>query len=545
MGCYAVLMRFAWMLAFATVVGCSVDATSNTGGMNLVPHCEDLEGNATCQQAFPGRPFCSRCVEKEDHQGCVSAPPAPVCQVGGTATESTHSTTEPEESSTSADTSSSSTTTPVADTSTGSSSSSSGEQVSCTEEGQLDEDCEAIDFARAYCFESQCVGCTDAGGDAFCGAFDPDVPFCNEATDRCESCANAAAGFCSGTSPICGDSGACVPCTEHEQCPDSACHIAPGDPLVGECFDEVNVVWVNGNSICPGLGTEASPSCSLAQALTTFLPGESWVVHVIGANYDEHVIAADATVALLGQGAVSVLGEPGLDDASLSIESGFVYLQGVRVRDNLQSHGIVCDSGTLWMDQSEVRDNAEYGIYLTSPCDVTVRRASVHDNAGGGIRQFGGTLQLDNAAVAGNGDGVSGPGINAQYSDIHILYSTIAGNDGVGDDSIQCLEATGSVRNSIVQGLETGSVDIDCFVFDFATNAIDTMAFVGADGVPVDAYDPQWFVDPDQGDFRIVNAPFTQFGNVAVWNSGDPPNDADGTPRPVGGELGFAGVDEP
>lgn len=538
-------MRFAWMLAVAMVVGCNVDATSNTGGMNLVPHCEDIHGNATCQTAFPGRPFCSRCVEKEDHQGCVSAPPPPVCQVGGTATESTHSTGEPEESSTSADTSSSSTTTPVADTSTGSSSSSTGESFTCNEEGQLDEDCEAIDFARAYCFESHCVGCVDAGGDAFCGAFDPDVPFCNPDTDRCETCANAGAGFCSGSAPICTSSGACAPCSEHAECPDSACHIAPTDPLVGECFDPVDVVWVNGNSICPGLGTEASPSCSLAQVMTTFGPGESWVVHVIGANYLEHVVATDATVALLGQGAVSVLGEPGLDDGSLSIESGFVYLQGVRVRDNLESHGIVCSGGGLWMDQSEVRDNAEYGIYLTAPCDVTVRRASVHDNLGGGIRQLGGTLHLDNAAVAGNGDGVSGPGINAQYSDIHILYSTIAGNDAVGADSIQCLDATGTVRNSIVQGVSTGSVDLDCFVFDFTTNAIDTMSFVGADGVPVDAYDPQWFVNPDEGDFRLVNAPFTQFGDVAEWVDGDPPNDADGTMRPVGGELGFAGVDEP
>lgn len=541
-------MRFAWMMVVgASVTACSVDTANNGSGPMLVPHCEELEGNLTCQQAHPGRPFCSRCVEKELNQGCVSTPPAPACQVGGTATESTMTSSMEEESSSSASSDSSGSTTLVADTTADSSSSSSttGAQA-CNEEGQLDEDCDAVDPARAYCFESMCTGCIAAGGDAFCGAFDPQVPFCNADTDRCETCANAAVDFCGGSTPICTADGACSPCTDHAECPDSACHISPTDPLAGECFDGTNVVWVDRAAICPGLGTEASPSCSLAQTLAGIGVGESWVVHVAGGtDYDEQAIAASATVAILGSGVPSLVGEPDLDEASLSIESGFVYLQGVRVRANTESHGISCSGGTLWMDQSEVRNNAEYGIHLTGPCDITVRRAGVHNNAGGGIRQFGGTLVLDNAVVARNGDGVSGPAINAQFSDVQILYSTIAGNDSVGDDSLQCLEATGAVRNSIVQGVETGSVDLDCFVLEFETNAIDTMSFVGADGVPVDEYDPQWFADPDEGDFRLVNAPFTQFGMVAVYQDGDPELDADGTPRPVGGELGFAGVDEP
>ncbi|MBC8068767.1 MAG: right-handed parallel beta-helix repeat-containing protein [Deltaproteobacteria bacterium] len=539
----------AGVLGLLVSAACSVDTTSNDDGPQLVPHCEDLNGDFTCQTAHPGAPFCSRCVPKEMDQGCVAAAPAPACQIdGGSDTEPTVSTTMREDSS-SGDTSTGETgssTSPADTTADSSSSSTTSEPYVCNEEGQLDEDCEALDPARPYCFESSCVGCTAAEGDAFCGTFDAQVPFCNAETDRCESCANAGADFCGGTSPICTADGACSPCTDHAECPDSACHIASDDPLVGECFDNSNVIWVDRSAICPGLGTELSPSCSLAQALVGITPGESWVVHAQGGTpYDEHVIADGVTVAILGSGVPQLTGEPGLNDASLSIVSGTVYLQGVRVRDNLQSHGIACGGGTLWMDQSEVRGNDEYGIYLTSPCEITVRRAGVHSNAGGGIRQFGGTLVLDNAVVARNGDGSRGPAINAQFSDVQILYSTIAGNDGVGNDSLQCLTATGTVRNSIVQGMDTGSVDLDCFVLDFSTNAIDTPSFVGADGVAVDAYDPQWFADPEEGDFRIVNAPFTQFGEVAVWQDGDPPLDADGTVRPVGGELGFAGVDEP
>jgi Right handed beta helix region len=537
------------MFGIGLGAGCSVDTTNNTGGPQLVPHCEDLSGNQTCQAAHPGAPYCSRCVPKETNQGCVAAPPAPACQVDpSTETEASLSTTMGEESSSGTATGSETgSTSSIADTTAdGSSSSSGGEAVVCNEEGQLDEDCEALDFARAYCFESSCVGCIAAGGDPFCMEFDAQVPFCNADTDRCESCASAAVDFCSGTAPICTTDGACSPCTDHAECPDSACHIAPDDPLVGECFDATNVVWVDRSAICPGLGTEVSPSCSLAQVVAGLGVGESWVVHAQGGTpYDEQIVANGVTVAILGAGVPQLVGEPGLDEGSLSIESGTVYLQGVRVRDNLESHGISCGGGTLWMDQSEVRNNEEYGIYLTSPCQITVRRAGVHNNAGGGIRQFGGTLVLDNAVVARNGTGTHGPGINAQFAELQIVYSTIAGNDGVGNDSLQCLTATGAVRNSIVQGIDTGSVDLDCFVLDFATNAIDTASFVGADGVAVDAYDPQWFADPDEGDFRIVNAPFTQFGDVAVWQDGDAALDADGTVRPVGGALGFAGVDEP
>src|SRR5205085_4203791 len=132
---------------------------------------------------------------------------------------------------------------------------------------------------------------------------------------------------------------------------------------------------------------------------------------VAGTPYDEHAVASDATVAILGTGgAPELVGEPGLQDGSLSILDARVYVQGVRITGNPQSHGIVCGAGSVWLDQSESRDNDEYGIFLTSPCDVMLRRASVHNNGGGGIRQFGGTLVLDNAVIGQNGDGVRGPG---------------------------------------------------------------------------------------------------------------------------------------
>jgi hypothetical protein len=85
----------------------------------------------------------------------------------------------------------------------------------------------------------------------------------------------------------------------------------------------------------------------------------------------------------------------------------------------------------------------------------------------------------------------------------------------------------------------------DCFVLDFSTNAIDTNNFVGADSVLVGAYDANMFVNPNEGDMRLDDPPTSPFGGVALWLLGDPPLDIDGTARPMGGEVGYAGVDEP
>jgi hypothetical protein len=129
---------------------------------------------------------------------------------------------------------------------------------------------------------------------------------------------------------------------------------------------------------------------------------------------------------------------------------------------------------------------------------------------------------------------------------VDVIYSTIAGNDGVGADSLQCFETEGSERNSIVVGQSTNSASLDCFPLAFATNAIDAASFAGNGGSHVtDAYNPVWFNDADGGDFRLGAPPLTPFGGIALWVDGDPLFDADGTERPVDGALGYAGADEP
>lgn len=545
-------MAVAWggALGMIAALACSHDTTSSDDGGGFTVHCGDDLGHATCQAAFPTKPFCDLCKPKSESLGCTSSPPAPACSPEGTSISDTgEASSEGEDSSSETTAVDPTTSTATSPDTTAGDSESTGISIACEEEGQLDEDCEAANPSTPYCIGATCVGCLDVGADEFCGALDETLPVCDASTSVCLGCEMGGEGFCTGDAPVCDATGACRGCESHLECSGTACHLAEDDPLAGACFTEEEVLWVDRGAICPGQGSEAVPYCSLAATLAALGPGDNAVIALVGATpYDEHVIApSGATIAILGTAGVpQLVGELDLDEPSLAIEGARVYMQGVRVVGNTETHGITCADGTLWLEQSEVRQNDDYGIYLVGPCDVTMRRASVHNNPGGGIRQLGGRLVLDNAVVGRNGDGGQGPGINLMYADLSVLYSTIAGNDGVGDDSIQCLDSTGTVRNSVITGADVGSVDLDCFVLDFSTNAIDTTQFAGAESELVDEpYDVGWFIDPDAGDFRLLNPPFTPFRDVALWTEGDPLLDADGTARPQGGELGYAGVDEP
>lgn len=533
------------VIAGGVVLGaCNVDTTGTP--VSLVPHCGDLDGNLTCVAEYPSRPYCNICVPASQSQGCVTKAPAPSCSPDGSTAPVTTGDDDASTSGASVGTTgdeTSSTGTP-ADT-TSADTSTTEPALVCRDDGRLDADCDGADPSAPYCVDGGCVGCEAAGGDEFCGALDPAAPACDANTGRCESCDDAPDGFCDGDTPVCGADGACTACTSHDQCP-TACHLAPTDPLAGECFPSDQVLWVHASSPCPGLGTEDSPACSLADAVALVPAGESWTIFVEGGtNYAEQIVIEDVSVALRGSANAQIVGQPLLDDASIVATDAFTYIDAIRVRGNAQSHGISAAGGTLWIEDAQVRNNLEYGIFVTEPCDVTLRRASVLRNVGGGIRQFGGTLRLDNASVVGNGDAASGPGINLQFAAFDAVYSTIVNNDGVGADSIQCLESEGALRNSIVAGHSANSIELDCFAFDFVTNAMDTASFVENDSVAIGIYQAGWFVNPSEGDMRLSNPETTAFGMIAQWLAGDAPEDADGTARPMGGALGYVGVDEP
>lgn len=416
-----------------------------------------------------------------------------------------------------------------------------------TPDGTFDRGCEDRDGSRPYCVDQTCVSCEGAGGSIFCGESDALAPACSARTGLCSPCGDVDAFACDVDAPICDGTGACRPCATHDECGSGACHLDPADPQAGECFAEDEVVFVDANAICPGDGSEGSPSCSLAASMAAVAEGESRVFRLGGGDYVESaVLGVDAAVALIGGGGVPTLAGDGTGGAGLELQAGRAYLDGVRLSNNPAGEGLLCEGASVWMQRSEVGENADYGVFTSGPCALRIETTTVFNNGGGGIRALGGSMQLDNAAVGNNGNGNRGPGINAQFTTLDVLYSTIAGNDGAGVDSLQCLEVTGSVRNSIVVGVSDNSASLDCFSLDWASTAVDSGSFAGNGGQNVtEAYNPLWFNDEDGGDFRLGAPPLTPFGDVALWLEGDPETDADGTTRPMGGALGYAGVDEP
>jgi hypothetical protein len=523
---------------FGLFLGCQ---TSPGGSGSFVSHCSEVSGDATCAANYDNRPYCSTCVVAENNQGCVTSRPAPACRTDpgpqpGTS-DATAGSSESGEALDSTDTGSTG-----EDTTTG----TTGPLECSGTDGSIDDECEGADPGQPYCIDGRCTSCVDVGGHDFCADQDATTPACDEATGLCVACTELEE-VCDGLTPVCDPGGACVECVSHADCPDTACHVDPKDPLLGACFLPDEVVWVDSGNICPGMGTQASPACSLAQAVNAIGAGQSAVVRLqgSGSTYPEQVVVDDdVTVAIIGSGTPLVSGDPNVTGPSIVVDDAILYLERVRVSSNASRHGLSCGNGIVVLEDSEVRGNARYGLYTTAPCDLTLRRSTVFDNGHGGVRQFGGRLHLVNSAVGVNGNGSAGPGINAQYSRIEALYSTIAGNHATGSDSLWCLQATGWVRNSILVGTAGGSIQLACFSLTFGHSAVDTASFGGGSNSNVGAWSASWFANPNTGNFQLTAAGQAVFAGIAQWIDGDPPTDADGTPRPMG-MPGFPGYDEP
>lgn len=540
-----------WLSAVGIVIGLAgCNADPEPGGVSFVQHCSEAGGDSTCVANYTNRPWCSLCADQAVNQGCVAAEPVPQCSPnGGIFPYTTGPGTGDDPSTTSGTTADGSDTVSVDETTISLDGTSSTGDEPCEGSG-FDNTCADRDAALPYCDEGTCVSCMDAGGDQYCaGTIGSETPACDTARGTCSPCDGVMRSVCSGQSPICGDSGACEACEEHSDCPDTACHLSSNDPLVGACFEDTDVRWVDTTAVCPGMGTQASPSCSLQGTLSGLGAGDVRVIKLVdnGAMNQQFTAAGDVTVAIVGEGGVPVFaGNPGSAGGAFVASGGsLLYFDGLRFNGNPLSHGISCGGSEVWLTDSEVANNAGWGIFDTGPCTLQLRRTTLHHNALGGIRVIGGALTLDNSAVAVNGNGAAGPAVELQFGTLSFLYSTIVGNDGGTSDSLTCNMAMGEIRNSIVQGVDPFSISLDCFMLTMENNALDNSNFAAGTNVQVPLYDEVQFVDPDTGDFRLQAPPLSPYGGIALWLQGDPVFDADGSERPTDGSLGYAGIDEP
>lgn len=524
------------VVAGAAIGGCNVDPGG--GSMGFTTPCYELQGDLTCESLYNSRPYCSLCTE--ELQGCVTIPPVASCR------PMMGSTTAPPDDSDESSTGASSTGAGETTVGLDDTGSSTGEPP-CQAEGELDPSCMELDAARPFCIDAACVSCDAVGGDAFCGERDELTPACDLAQGTCVACGEVETAVCGDATPVCDASGACASCTAHDQCPDTACHLDADDPLAGHCFAPDEVIWIDSMASCPGLGTPQQPACSLQDTAATLVPGDVRVLRIAAGAYPERAsFSGPMTIAIIGTGEPEVTGNPGQQATTLSFDDGVIaYVDGVHLVGNALTHGLMCNSSTLYMQDTHVRDNEGWALQGFEPCTMDVRRSVFVGNEDGGLRIAGGSLSMVNSTVALNGIGGNATGVRLENAQVQILYSTIAGNDGAGADSIECTGSTGTLRNNIITGRDAPSIELECFPLGMEHNAMDAANFASGTNTEVVPYNEIYFNNPEAGDFRLSAPPLTPFGGVALWTDGDPERDADGTNRPTDGTLGYAGVDEP
>lgn len=476
-------------------------------------HCGSNLGDASCGEGM----FCNAC--EAENNGCVSERPSLACHVVGEGMDDAES---PGSSSGTTGTESGSEASAGGST-TGDPGSSSTTGPECTEHGQCQE------LAAPLCNPSgECVSCEEmADPDGACAELDPARPVCEAGV--CVQCTPANAGACVGQTPVCGDGNACTACTEHDQCPESACHLDGAD--AGACFDVAEVVPIANT----GELTAAIASLgAMGRAVFVLEPGTYNVTILLGASTE---------VAILGKGTTVLAGNsPRAVDV---YQDAIVYLDGVQVVNGSGS-GIVCDSASVWLDDGQVRNNSALGLDISGGCAVRLRRAAVRANPGGGMDLSGvtSTLAMRNSLVSDNVGPAAIPGIRAISSQVEITYSVIVSNGTfAAPDNLECLSgASGSVRNSIIAGPAADSI-VTCGALTWGNNAVDT-AGLGASNTDVGNYNGAWFISPGMGNYRLTSTGETVFDGIALWQDGDPITDIDGDPIPTEGPS-FPGYDQP
>jgi hypothetical protein len=469
-------------------------------------HCANKQGDQSCE----GAQVCSRCVGSNN--GCVDDEPNASCRVD-----------EGDE----------------AATTTGESTGGSGESgplPDCVGEGMVAE-CPA---EAPYCASGTCSDCTGAGGSEYCAGVDAAKPVCHEGIAACVQCDEGDASACTGETFACDISRfECGGCTEHAQCPDSACDIANG-----VCLSGINEYWVDAGQDCMmSFGTESEPYCTLAEALGTGNPRLPTVIHVLaGPDITDSVISTNQaqprTIAILGEGNVRITASPGISVASGST----IYAAGVDLRGST-SNGISCSAGgAVWLDDSRIGDTVAAAVSASS-CEVRIRRSQIVGNPGGGIDITTGTnLRLWSSIVGGNGTLEADTfGISAANSTMDIRYATIANNIGTmtEHDSLDCTTSSGSVSDSILLSI---GPSVECANVTFAGSYSDTD--LGGDNVTGN-YDVALFTDAAANDYH-VDAGATVLMNVARWELGDPRHDVDGALRGgIAGATDWTGADVP
>ncbi|MEM9457495.1 MAG: hypothetical protein AAGF11_25170 [Myxococcota bacterium] len=332
---------------------------------------------------------------------------------------------------------------------------------------------------------------------------------------------------------MCAENNECEPCTEHAQCPQSACHLDGTD--AGACFDAASV-------------TTLGNTTELTDALAALGPDDDAVFVLEAGTYGVTVeVGSNVEIAVLGNGIVA----PTLTgNGGRSVEvfgNAIAYLGNLQISNTeVSGDGLSCSGTAVWLDDSNVRNN-QRGMDISGTCAAHLRRTVIYNNAAGGIEVSSGQLSMRNSAVGRNGDDLLSTvgGIRLDGTVVDITYSSIVGNESINPDrgSLFCLGGeAGSIRNSIIVG--AGSSIDDCNSIVFSHDALDDPSIMGTNLSNVGPIMPAWFAGLGLSDFHLTATGQDTFGSLAMWEPGDPLTDIDGDPIAMDSES-TPGYDQP
>lgn len=345
--------------------------------------------------------------------------------------------------------------------------------------------------------------------DGACAELDPMTPLC--VAGACVACTPENPVVCDDQLLLCdGDTNACVPCTEHEQCASGACELA-----MGRCFPEDFVVTVDGDG-----GADYTSIAAAVGDVDDGLHGVIVVHELNGAGTYQTpgglIVGGGKTIALLaapGEAPI-IQGTGGNAGLRVEVAGTVVYVDGLEV-SNSAAQGLVVDEALAWVDRSRIVGNDGGGIVAQSSAELTLR----------------------NCFVGGAAADVDAVGVT--NSNIEMLYTTVGGGTVLGGRAraLFCQgTSTANVRNGILVSADP-MPEVECTGATLTNSA--TEAEVGNLNIG-------WFNGYAAGNFALSASGAMVFADVAVWQTGDPTTDIDGDARPTSdGAMDYAGADVP
>ncbi len=286
-----------------------------------------------------------------------------------------------------------------------------------------------------------CKGCDTQAASA-CKDLDSMKPVCVTATD---AAAGPAKGTCVGcltnadcggtkTKPICDlSTNSCAACGTDADCKDIGAGVCMLD---GHCATAAEVMFVDESVTCTGMGTSASPYCSLPTTVPKLAAGKNVIVILGGTN--EQLTLATTGVAPVIIGRKNSNGDVGSIPANagtaISVNSDTVLIRDLTVNlgSGSSSKGVVVSgaSTNLTLRRVTVALGLKgLGVDAESGALLTVDQCYVENNSVGGILVNGATATIQNTIIAANG-GTTGYGVqfNAPGANTQFIFNTVMDN---------------------------------------------------------------------------------------------------------------------